>query len=159
MRCNICGRQSPNKLCPKHEKTLMWDSKLQGFRLKKRNTGSRYTQSSYHKAETKLVRILERVYGLSDVFTSFHPVWAVSNKGVLYEYDVCIPSDKLLIEYNGRQHYEYVPFFHRNYYNFIKQQRRDGLKKRMAKKNNYNLVIFKYDDPITKNFVLSKIGS
>lgn len=135
----------------------MWDSKLRGFRIKKRNTGSRYTQERYHKTETKLVKIVERIYGKDKVYTSYHPEWAVSEKSVLYEYDIYVPSRRLLIEFNGRQHYEFVPHFHKTMSNFKKQLRRDTIKKGLAFLNDYDLVIFRYDEPITKNFVLSKI--
>ena len=36
---------------------------------------------------------------------------------------------KLCIEYNGKQHYEFIKFFHRNEDNFIKRQRDDLIKK------------------------------
>lgn len=158
MKCIICNRVSKDKLCRRHNKLYVWDSKLQGYRLKKRNTGSRYTQSDYHKTETKLVKLVEKIYGKSNVVTSFHPVWAQSPKKVLYEYDIYIPSENMLIEYNGRQHYEYVKFFHRKIANFNRQVYRDRLKKQLAINNGYDLVIIKYDEPITKEYIKERIS-
>jgi hypothetical protein len=136
----------------------MWDAKLKGFRLKKKNNGSRYTQDRFHRSETTLVKLLEDVYGKSNVFTSYHPEWAITRKRVLYEFDVYIPSKKLLIEYNGRQHYERVRFFHKTESEFKRQQFRDKAKEALAIVNNHRLIVFKYDEPITKNYIRSKLS-
>ena len=157
MRCKLCNKNSKTKLCKKHDKTYVWDSKLQGYRLKKRNTGSRYTQANFHKTETNLVKLIEHLYGKSKVCTSFHPKWALSPKNVLYEYDIYVPSENLLIEYNGRQHYEFVPFFHKTTVRFKRQQQRDKLKSQLAESHGYRLVTFKYTDPITKSFVTNTV--
>jgi len=144
-------------LCPAHIEKYKWDSKLQGFRLKKRLLGSRYTKATYHATEIKLTKILEDIFGLSEVVTAFHPVWAESTKGVLLEYDIFIPSKKLLIEYNGEQHYKFSRFFHKKAINYLTQLQRDKRKKKLAEKHGYRLVIFKYSDPIIREFVYDTI--
>jgi hypothetical protein len=135
----------------------MWDSSSQGYRLKKKSSGSRYTELEFHKNEIRLTKILESYYGASNVVTSFHPKWAISPRRVLYEFDIFIKNKNILVEYNGIQHYEFTPFFHKYERNFIKQQRRDRDKKKLAKENGFKLVIFKYDEPIFKDHVLNKI--
>lgn len=135
----------------------MWDSSLQGYRLKKRSRGSRYTIQDFHKNEIRLTKIIEAYYGTSNVVTSFHPSWAVSPRQVLYEYDILIKDKKILIEYNGRQHYEFTPFFHKYERNFVKQKQRDRCKIRLAKENGFKLIIFKYDEPMFKDYVLNKL--
>lgn len=135
----------------------MWDSSIQGYRLKKRSRGSRYTIQDYHKNEIRLTKILESYYGVSDIVTSFHPKWAISPRQVLYEFDIYIKSKKILIEYNGIQHYEFTPFFHKYERNFIKQQQRDRHKIKLAKENGFNFIVFKYDEPIFKDYVLNKV--
>jgi hypothetical protein len=135
----------------------MWDSSIQGYRLKKRLHGSRYTDQKFHKNEIKLTKIVEAYYGTSNVVTSFHPMWAISPKQVLYEYDIYVKDRRLLIEYNGIQHYEYTPFFHHNERNFIRQQRRDKIKSVLAKENEFKLIVFKYDEPLFKDYVLNKL--
>lgn len=158
MFCKICKITTTNSdLCEKHSYTYMYDNKLSGYRLKKRNTGSRYTQEDFHKTEKILTALVEQHFGKSKVYTSFHPTWAVSPKGVLYEYDIVIHGEKLLIEYNGRQHYEFVPFFHKTLAKFFKQKRNDKIKRKLAKSNGYKLIVFKYDEPITINYVINKL--
>ena len=52
---------------------------------------------------------------------------------------------QLAIEYNGVQHYKYIPFFHNNdKENLIKQQERDKLKQELCSKNNIYLIIVPY---------------
>lgn len=156
-RCYICNRRGKDGLCYAHEASYMWDSSIQGFRLKKRNTGSRYTKSDFHKTEIKLTKILEQHYGTENVVTSYHPLWAVSKKDVLYEFDIYIKSKDILIEYDGRQHYEYVKFIQKKYKNFLAQKSRDKRKAKLAKKQGKTLILFRYDEPIFGDYVINKV--
>jgi hypothetical protein len=51
---------------------------------------------------------------------------------------------KLAVEYNGRQHYEYVPFFHKNKEDFLNGKYRDELKRRMCRDNGITLIEVPY---------------
>jgi hypothetical protein len=51
---------------------------------------------------------------------------------------------KLGVEYNGRQHYEFVPFFHKNKEAFHNQKYRDYMKKDLCKKNGIRLISVPY---------------
>ena len=156
-KCYICYKDGAKGLCSYHKILYKWDSAIQGFRLKKKNRGSRYTKDSFHKNEIKLTKILEQVYGSKNVITSYHPIWAESVKKVLLEYDIYIKTRNILIEYNGRQHYEYVPFFHSSYKEFLQQKRRDSKKKWLARKQGVQLIIIKYNEPIFKDYIINKI--
>ena len=156
-KCFICYQDGNDGLCAHHAKSYIWDSSIQGFRLKKRSLGSRYTQEEFHKSEIQLTKLIEQYYGAENVITSYHPIWAESNKKVLLEFDIYIKSKNILIEYNGRQHYEYVPFFHGTKKAFNEQKKRDNRKKRLAKKQGIELIVFKYTEPIFKDYVINKI--
>lgn len=156
-KCLICNSPAEDKLCVTHLVTYTWDSSIGGLRLKKRTAGSRYTQSDYHKNEIKLTKILEDVYGKQNIITSYHPLWALSNKKVLLEFDIYVKNKDVLIEYNGQQHYEFTPFFHRTKTSFLKQVRRDKKKLKLAKKNGKKLIIFKYNEPLFKDYIINKI--
>jgi hypothetical protein len=45
-----------------------------------------------------------------------------------YRYDFYLPKQNILIEFNGRQHYEYNKFFHSKRSDFLKAQERDRRK-------------------------------
>lgn len=52
---------------------------------------------------------------------------------------------KLAFEYDGEQHYKYVPHFHRNgIKDFENQQERDKNKVKLCKENNINLIKIPY---------------
>lgn len=155
--CYICKRPGLDGLCKSHAEKYMWDSSIQGFRLKKRLTGSRYTQNDYHKNEIRLTKIIENYYGYTNVVTGYHPIWAVSNKDVLLEFDIYIKSLNLAIEYNGQQHYEHTPFFQRTKKIFNQRKRLDRLKLKLAKKNKTKVIIFKYDEPMFDDYVITKV--
>lgn len=64
-------------------------------------------------------------------------------------YDFYIPADNLLIEYQGRQHYQAVEYFGGEE-TFILQQDRDKRKRNFAKENNINLLEIKYNEDVTE---------
>jgi len=57
----------------------------------------------------------------------------------------CFNSElKLAVEYNGIQHYKFVPYFHRNKEHFQNQQYRDYMKENLCRDNNINLISVPY---------------
>ena len=74
-----------------------------------------------------------------------NPITSGDGKGDYnLELDCFEPSLNLAAEYNGVQHYKYVPFFHKNKEAFRNQQYRDELKRRMCKDNKINLIEVPY---------------
>ncbi len=60
------------------------------------------------------------------------------------EIDCFNPSLKLGVEYNGRQHYSYTSFFHKNFEASTNQKYRDELKRRICKENGVTLIEVPY---------------
>lgn len=58
--------------------------------------------------------------------------------------DFFIPQLKLMVEAHGRQHYEYVHFFHEDMTGFMKSKKRDANKAQWCKINKITLVICSY---------------
>ena len=57
----------------------------------------------------------------------------------------CFQADmRLAVEYSGRQHFEYTPYFHRNKDAFTNQKYRDHMKAQMCKENGINLIVIPY---------------
>lgn len=72
-------------------------------------------------------------------------------------YDFYIPSKKLLIEFNGEQHYSFIPRFHPNGLNDLRIQfKHDLMKKEYAVKNQLLLLVIPYDEIININDILSE---
>lgn len=64
--------------------------------------------------------------------------------GRCLEYDCYDPVLRIAIEYNGRQHYEYTPRFHKDINKFYDQIYRDRLKLTLSTQNNIVLVRVPY---------------
>lgn len=153
-RCLICKILCTNKLCSTHEFEYIYEPKLDGYRRKKRNRGARFSK---YKHESNLAKLLEHIYSPDDIVTGFHPNWAISDKQVLLEYDILIKSRAILVEYQGKQHYRYLTFFHNSRSDFNRRKYLDSLKKELADKNDYKLIYFKYNEVINRDSVIAKI--
>jgi hypothetical protein len=85
----------------------------------------------------------ERIFGKT--FTKIRPDFlrnVVTNHNL--EIDVYNEELKLGIEYSGKQHYEFVPYFHKNYEAFLNQKYRDEMKKTKCKENGIQLIEIPY---------------
>ena len=69
-------------------------------------------------------------------------------KGFCLRYDFYIPSKNILIEYNGRQHYDYKNsyFFKGDRNKFLLRKHYDWLKRKYARDNGYKLLTIPYWD-------------
>lgn len=75
------------------------------------------------------------------------------------ELDCFDPELKIAVEANGRQHYEFTPYFHKNKEAFQNQLYRDELKRRMCKDNGITLVEVPYTikEENVKDYILNKL--
>lgn len=62
----------------------------------------------------------------------------------LYRYDFYLPTLKILIEYNGQQHYEYTKVFYKHRADFLKAQERDRRKITYALAHNIKIYCIPY---------------
>lgn len=61
-------------------------------------------------------------------------------------YDIYVENRKLLIEYNGSQHYEFNSWYHVSEQDFHRQLHHDWLKRKYARDHNINLEVISYKD-------------
>jgi hypothetical protein len=163
VQCKLCLRKTKQHetLCWRHKKRYVFDSKINGYRLKKTKNGTatRYIKGKYHSHEIQLIKILEHFYGPSNIVTEYHPLWALSKKGALLEFDIYIKNKNILIEYNGEQHYKFIKLFHKHLNKFKEQQQRDILKKKLAVLNGFSPIVIKYDEPLVEDYIIKKVES
>lgn len=102
-------------------------------------------KSSDSKGEIECRRVLQ--YLFKKPFNKARPDFLrnpVTGGSFNLELD-CYQQDlNLAVEYSGRQHYEYVPYFHRNKEAFLNQKYRDHMKAQICKEQGINLVIIPY---------------
>ena len=66
---------------------------------------------------------------------------------------------KLAVEYDGAQHYKFIPHFHKTYEGFMNQRYRDYMKEQMCKDNKIRLIRVPYTVKIEhiESFIVKKL--
>ena len=93
------------------------------------------------KGELECRRVLQKLFRKS--FDKDRPDFLrnpVTGGNFNLELDCYDPEMKLGVEYQGEQHYKYIPFFHRNKDAFTNQKYRDDLKRRLCKDEGVVLI-------------------
>lgn len=93
------------------------------------------------KGEAECRRVLQGIFRAP--FPKARPDFLsnpVTGSNYNLELDCYNPRLKLAVEYNGVQHYKYVPYFHKNKDAFLNQKYRDELKRRMCVDNGIHLI-------------------
>lgn len=95
------------------------------------------------KGETECKRVIETITGQS--FVKSRPLFLKNEitNGVL-ELDCFNAELKLAVEYNGEQHYKYIPHFHATKEHFYNLKYRDELKKKLCQEHGVKLIIVPY---------------
>ena len=97
-------------------------------------------------------KYLERRFGKS--FKNVRPeflrnqVTSAGNRQINLELDCYNPELRLAVEYNGAQHYKFIPYFHKNREAFLNQKYRDEMKKYKCRDMGILLIEVPYN---TKN--------
>jgi len=96
-----------------------------------------------NKTENKCRKILERIYGLP--FETIRPDWLKSPKtGKNLELDCYNQQLNIALEFNGKQHYSYVPYFHKSKKEFFSQVHRDDWKRKKCIEKGITLIEIPY---------------
>ena len=93
------------------------------------------------KGESECRRVLQKIF--NKPFNSVRPDFLrnpVTGNNHNLELDCYDPELKLAVEYNGEQHYKYVPYFHKNKEAFHNQKYRDLIKRQMCRDNGVHLI-------------------
>lgn len=108
------------------------------------------------KGETECRRVLQ--YLFKRPFNKARPNFLynpVTGGNFNLELDCFDPELKIAVEYNGIQHYQYIPYFHKNKEAFLNQKYRDQMKKQKCKDNGIILIEVPYSVKLEniKNFI------
>jgi hypothetical protein len=95
------------------------------------------------KGETECRRAVEHLTNKS--FPKKRPTFLLNGvSGQNLELDCYNDEMKIAVEYNGEQHYKYIPYFHPNKDAFYNLKYRDEMKKRLCEENGVKLIIVPY---------------
>ena len=113
------------------------------------------------KGELECRRVIEKITG--HPFPKVRPNFLRNNitSGHNLELDCYNPELKIAVEYNGEQHYKYVPYFHQSKEGFYNIKYRDDMKNRLCQENGVNLITVPYTVPITsiEKYLINSIPS
>lgn len=90
------------------------------------------------KGELRIIEILDK----HDI--DFQMEYKLPESGDNYRYDFYLPDYRILIEFHGKQHYKYIPFFHSSEFEFLARKEVDTIKKFAAGYFKYRLLEFNY---------------
>ena len=99
--------------------------------------------------ERRLYNVLKKSHKV------FHHVYFVNddNTVIPYEYDFYLPDDNIVVEYNGREHYDPWAVFHDDIFSFLRKVSSDMEKIKIAYERGLRYVPISYDDVISKSTV------
>ena len=124
------------------ENNLLKTNKLERFFKRSEPLPSDYVPNE-SKGETHARKLAFNLFGKP--FEKIRPDMLRNNvTGHNLELDLYNDELKLGIEYSGAQHYNYIPFFHKNYEMFQTQKYRDEIKRMLCVKNGINLIEIPY---------------
>ena len=105
------------------------------------------------KLSKRVFRILEEVFPYYQIKKEFY----VKFRGKRLFFDFFIKELNVAIEVHGKQHLVFTEFFHGDRDGFIRQRKRDNLKRECAEELGFKLVEIFYTDDISVDSVVAKI--
>jgi very-short-patch-repair endonuclease len=108
-------------------------------------------------ARSRLEETLDTV--LKELFPNdrFVEDWPIKVRGRTLFVDRVLPTRKLAFEIDGRQHLEYVQYFHKDHDGFVSHKERDRVKTEWLATNHYTLIRLAHNDKITVKEVRARI--
>ena len=120
------------------------------------HNGSWCPECKKNKYEKLTGEYLKFIFPLIDIKSQYYIKYEFNiKKYILVDYYFELKNKKYIVEYNGLQHYEYVPLFHDNDLDiFLKQKRRDQWLNEYCKQNNIELIMIDSRKYRGKNILL-----
>lgn len=95
--------------------------------------------------------LLDKTFPELTITENFRPDWLLCSSLTKLELDFYIAELQIAFEIQGRQHLEFVPFFHKTLHDFERQKERDIEKKNLCYGHGVSLIeIFSMMDGITE---------
>ncbi len=98
--------------------------------------------------------------GLASIMAKLLPGETIEQEvhiGKRLRLDVYCARFKLAAEYHGRQHYEFIPHFHKDKYGFVDMLQRDRDKASMCEQKGIVLVVFGYNEQLIEQIVFDRM--
>jgi len=141
--CVICAMPARIHLCKKHRKYYSYDKRYGVFRLRPRIRVSRRQEILF-----KNIRAIFKKPTIQEVTFDFF----------LYaRYDIVVVPEKLIIEFDGEQHFRYVPHFHKTKQGFEDYKEKDERKQKVAEANGWHVARFSFVEDVGDREYVRKV--
>jgi hypothetical protein len=84
------------------------------------------------KLQRKFGDMLDSDFPQFRIRENYRPDWLISSDGTHLELDFFVEEIKMAFEVQGGQHFEYIPFFHKDEADFKKRRRHDAEKRTLC---------------------------
>lgn len=126
--------------------------------VSRNDTGAAGGAVDVSRGEIECKRAIERLTGRQ--FTKARPDFLrnpITNSNL--ELDCYNEELRLAVEYNGEQHYRYVPYFHKTKDAFYNLKYRDDIKSKLCVENDVRLIIVPYTvaDTDIESFIMNSL--
>jgi hypothetical protein len=95
---------------------------------------------AYSKLHDKTFSLLRQAFPEFAIRENVRPDWLVSSRLTKLELDIFIEEIKIAFEIQGPQHFEYIPYFHKNIDDFEDRKMLDEEKRNLCKGNGIKLI-------------------
>ncbi|WP_422661684.1 hypothetical protein ACK8P5_26540 (plasmid) [Paenibacillus sp. EC2-1] len=148
--CIECGESVTYKTNRPKRCDRCRDIKESSFQHKKR-------KPQRSKKEAKLQEVLNDLLPAAEYIDNGYYSWLISPKGSPLQLDRYYPTFKIGFEFNGRQHYEFNPYMHKDRAAFDYLQSCDRRKQKGCDKRGVTLITIKYNKIITRDYILTRL--
>ena len=111
--------------------------------------------TSRSSMEILIEQLLAEVIGRENFHREYTWEWLLSETGNHLYVDFYIPNINIVIEYDGRQHYEFSKFFYKTEEQFKRRQCLDELKEKLLLEHSIKLIRIPYYQKIDKQLIES----
>ena len=150
-QCYICNRGFITdkiwmNLCEHHRKQYIYNKKYDFYHVR----GTRRIS----KLQTQVYSAIKIAFGKKTFQEVLFP-WCYRTPA--YRYDIVVPDMNLVVECDGKQHFEYIEFFMKDKKNFEKYKAAEQTKMQMLKEHGWLLVRFTYAEKLDVAKIKNKI--
>lgn len=110
----------------------------------------RSSSKKMSRGQQALTQIMRKIMPGEEIVNEYH----IGERLML---DVFCPKYKIAAEFHGRQHFEFIPYFHDTYDEYVRSCLRDDRKLQLCEEQGITLVVFRYCDNLTEDLIYTRI--
>lgn len=118
-----------------------------------------FQDMSTSHAEQQVIDLFARLLNQEPSRQHSFPWFRSKHKNGLMRVDAYFPDHHLVVEYDGKHHYQYMPHFHSSLDAFHRAQQRDRHRDQLLRQHNIQVIRFAYNEPKTLKHAKERLKS